>query len=988
MLLRLLDAPHWELGGLRVDLPSTLLGWLAAYLAVQGDWVGREQVGVLLWPDEAKERAQHNLRVNLHRLRGLLRSQGVPAIVEADARRLRLKVPTDVEQFRDAMARGAWPVAVGLHRRPLLADAALPGFEALSEWAEMQRASLLDQWRDACIRRAAQLGEAREFAAAAELLERVLQLDPLAEDVMQDLLRCMVATGSVERARDEYRRFADRLRADLGVVPQQATAEIVAFDRPAPLPRTPAQAARAPATLVGRAAELKALAAAAARIVIIDGPAGVGKTRLVDAAFPRASRLHCRQGMEAVPYFPLAQYLRQRDHSAIDAAVALSGCSVLTSSATTARDVAGAATHGDGAVARQLLFDAAAAALRRTSEQVVLEDVQWADAATCAFLRHLARAGDFVIVVTARSEDRRSDLAATLTQLRSTAATFEMHVDGLDADGLRALAADALGVDVPADVGAWLKRRTGGNPLLAGLTLRSMRESAALQQALRAATVPAWRTWLQEAELRLPSQVEELLRAQVAPLSRRALRLMEALSVLQEPASLALAATVGGLSTEEVVAGWEEAEERRIADPAGIAHELLRVYIHGEMPAARRRLLHARVAQILAGRGDFAQVAEHWMAAGDPELAATYWYKRARQLHAESLAAEAADLYAKVLASARSPERRRAAALDRAVALCDLVEFEQAARELLSLLPALVDRRARAVALMTLARSRAGMGKVTEAWALLQEARATAAGLDDRQLGFDLDELEHVLLIRQGKTAEAFERLRPHLEGGGAGRPSRRLAQLWLSFSTWHIDQGRLESGIEAAQRALALARDLGSHPQFVYAAANLLNAFALLGRSDEAFPVVEAALALGRTDGSDLLRSNLARAYLLRNEPWRALPHAERVAREARGTFIEGVALGTQAEALARLGRPADARDAIQRALLLLPETDVAMVRAAIVLTVATCGDDAQLAQAMAFVPALAGSQLPPATVASLKKRLAARGVPWPPEFEAAPAP
>ncbi|HEU0198799.1 MAG TPA: hypothetical protein VFR86_00025 [Burkholderiaceae bacterium] len=83
MLLRLLDTPHWEIGEVRFDLPHTLVGWLAAYLALQGDWVGRERIGIVLWPEDVGEQALHNLRVNLHRLRQLLKAQGVPALVEA-----------------------------------------------------------------------------------------------------------------------------------------------------------------------------------------------------------------------------------------------------------------------------------------------------------------------------------------------------------------------------------------------------------------------------------------------------------------------------------------------------------------------------------------------------------------------------------------------------------------------------------------------------------------------------------------------------------------------------------------------------------------------------------------------------------------------------------------------------------------------------------------------------------------------------------------
>lgn len=44
---------------------------LLAFLAYSGDWVSRERLAYLFWPDTTTEKAQQNLRGLLYRLRSL-----------------------------------------------------------------------------------------------------------------------------------------------------------------------------------------------------------------------------------------------------------------------------------------------------------------------------------------------------------------------------------------------------------------------------------------------------------------------------------------------------------------------------------------------------------------------------------------------------------------------------------------------------------------------------------------------------------------------------------------------------------------------------------------------------------------------------------------------------------------------------------------------------------------------------------------------------
>jgi DNA-binding SARP family transcriptional activator len=100
MLKLLGTSPGWHDGARLQPLPDTVPGWTIAYLAVAADWVPRERLCALLWPQAAAAEAQHSLRMNLHRMRGVLSAWGQPDALEADRRRVRLQLPTDTDAFR------------------------------------------------------------------------------------------------------------------------------------------------------------------------------------------------------------------------------------------------------------------------------------------------------------------------------------------------------------------------------------------------------------------------------------------------------------------------------------------------------------------------------------------------------------------------------------------------------------------------------------------------------------------------------------------------------------------------------------------------------------------------------------------------------------------------------------------------------------------------------------------------------------------------
>lgn len=272
-VLRLLGtAPGWvQDDGLR-PLPDNLPGWTLAYLALASDWVPRERLCALLWPQAAAAEAQHSLRMNLHRMRGVLAAFGAQAALEADRRRVRLALPTDVAQLPSADGEAPVPPYPGA----LLDGFTCDGFPALAEWLQLERTALANRWREAAVARLARLDDGADEAVA--LAQQMLAVDVLDETALGRLLVGLRAQDRGEEADRHYAAYRERLARELGAEPSPAIRALASGAA-----RAAERGAMPPPAFVGRKVELAELAsklARGARLVTIVGPGGVGKSAL------------------------------------------------------------------------------------------------------------------------------------------------------------------------------------------------------------------------------------------------------------------------------------------------------------------------------------------------------------------------------------------------------------------------------------------------------------------------------------------------------------------------------------------------------------------------------------------------------------------------------------------------------------------------------------------------------------------------------------
>ena len=238
---------------------------------------------------------------------------------------------------------------------------------------------------------------------------------------------------------------------------------------------------------------------------------------------------------------------------------------------------------------------------------LVVDDAHWVD---CGSLRLLAfllprleelRAA--VLLATRPAEvgtGREADLLAVLT---TDPATEILTLAPLSADGVARLIAAGLGSEPDPGFASACRDATGGTPFLVRTLVVALRQagvapvdaSASRVQGLAIATVGRWAA------------------VQLRRLGPDAARLARAVSVL-ERADLAEAADLAGLAPRDAAGAAELLVHAGVLEerPLAFAHSILRGAVYGEIAATDRAEAHGRAAHLLAERdAGQARVAEH-----------------------------------------------------------------------------------------------------------------------------------------------------------------------------------------------------------------------------------------------------------------------------------------------------------------------------------------------------------------------------------------
>ena len=851
--LTILGAPSLHLGGTLLPLTVRKTLALLILLARSGVSVPRARVVSLLWPDLDETTGRRNLRRELARLRESGAGDTVRA--EGDVLALATVVRCDVDAFDAALAAGRPDEALALWRGPLADGFALGDADAFDEWLAREREQLGER-RQAALRASAAAREAAgDVAGALVRVEALLADDPLQEQHHRDAMRLLAASGRREAALAQFERCRALLRAELGLEPMAETelmasalrgpasaakAQAPPSDRPASsspaaaVSSDPTPTSRSHAWLpsafpfVGRNEEVARLEAAwnTGRPIVVEGEAGVGKTRLATdfaAAHGPFALARCRAGDAELPYASFTRALR----ALMGPASALSDLPewVGRELARLMPELGSAPTPIRSDEERSRFFEACARGWQALSadnfDAVVLDDWHLADAASRTLLGFIAKRRTESAAATGAREllvmRPELDRAASESRHALIDATGALHLrlETLPTGAVLDLVRQLSGASHPVRFAERLERATGGNPFFLAETLRHLAEI----ELLSADAVGSWHTPFDEAtrdyqELPMPASVLETVLARVQRLPAASRRVLEAAALAAEPFAPSLLASACALSELDAVLAIEEAVaasllQEHAAGGFAFAHDLVQQALNSALSPERRRLVHRRLALgAEAAKAAPATIATHHEASGDSARAVVHRIAagdRAQRLHALP---EAMAHWTRALADRPTPSQALALheRLLRVAHQRSEIDVVRAQADALGTLLAsgALDAGERVDAAIGRGLAMAQAGQADQA---LLELDALPAAIDELQRGrmlrarcialLNLSRSEEALLVAQEALAL------PSLADAD------RVEMLDLAFINDN-DSGRIESALVHVDAALALGRRIG----------------------------------------------------------------------------------------------------------------------------------------------------------------------------------
>jgi hypothetical protein len=375
---------------------------------------------------------------------------------------------------------------------------------------------------------------------------------------------------------------------------------------------------------VGRVrAVLRAVGRGSGGVLVIEGAAGVGKSRLLQAARAAASQLDVRLltalGSDLEQGFPFGVMRQLFERPLLDAesgvrdrwlaGAAGRAADVLTGSPTASSGVPTDQSIGDDSYAWQHGLYWLASNLAADSPLVlVVDDLQWCDAPSVRALAFIARRLDgqplALMLATRPLDPALTTEAATLV---AGPGVELLRLSTLTEAAVATLVSARLAIEPhPRFVRACVDA-TGGNPFLLGELLDETAARGVDPTAVAAADINAI----------VPHGVANAVLLRLARLTPGAATLARALSVLGECTQVGDAGQLAGLTDSDVEVALAALISAGVVQPgtaARFSHPILRAAIYGDLSPAERERMHRATARILRDRGARAgQIGPHVM---------------------------------------------------------------------------------------------------------------------------------------------------------------------------------------------------------------------------------------------------------------------------------------------------------------------------------------------------------------------------------------
>ena len=480
----------------------------------------------------------------------------------------------------------------------------------------------------------------------------------------------------------------------------------------------------------------------------------------------------------------------------------------------------------DSETAKMRLLEALARSLESQTEELVFDDLQWADEASLELLLFLVERTQLKFLISLRPHEGNSALTQTLASLRTRKDYAELELLALSQTEVGQLISSLNPSKQEAkDFSNWLFSKTGGNPFFILETLRALFEAQVLS-----ANASSWYSSLDSLtqaynELELPPGLKVVIEHPLKGLSNEAKRVLDISAVLAEGLEPELIAGLAGLSI------WAASDTLLALELCGLisknrfSHDLIRQALYNNLSPGKRKMIHKLVAQALEG-AELIQ-AEHYYLGAEPHKAAQIWFQVARfRFGAGHFEEQSTALYERILSlgiSGPDVDRAKAYLAGRYLSQNRLEEMNGLID---SVLATSQDSLARTFALLQKTSRHFLKGEMGKARESLSLAERHLADFDDKGLARDFA-LSRVYLDQyEGKYQEALERseailAQKRLEAADFGLIS------WLSTLAYvHCGLGQFEQALSIYYEQLEVAKQLGFKRSQAQAASDIMQPF------------------------------------------------------------------------------------------------------------------------------------------------------------------
>lgn len=597
-------------------------------------------------------------------------------------------------------------------------------------------------------------------------------------------------------------------------------------------------------------ARLGGLGTGPARVIVITGDAGIGKTSLVGAIL----RMAGERGADVLSGTAV-EFEEDVPYTVVADALGPAAAALASASGEDDGPLAVERHRAHRAVADVLEVMAAARPL-----VLALDDLHWADPASVELVCHLLRRrpqGPMLLILAMRPGQAADTLVRTIERAAREGGVDRLPLGPLDRDDCARL----LGPSITEGRRRRLEELSGGNPLYLSLLARAGAGDGPMPESVRAA-------------------VDE----EIAGLRPSVRRVLEGAAVAGDPFDPEIAAAAADVSPHEARVALDDLVRTGLVrigpgdERPRFRHPVVRLAVYEGTPSAWRVAAHARAAAHLGRVGGDLQSRAHHLARsaslGDPEAAGVI-EQAARQARATAPAAAALRFEDARRLTPESPEalpQRLGLTVAAAQSHADAGELGRAAdllSEAITMTPVdLAD--VRVPLLVGCAGAERLLGRLDAAEGHLREALAATAGTDPAVATVVRTEIALGCLYRSGRfDLHRSRRWAAHAlaDARTSGDPAL-LARACASSALVECASGDMRAADALARRgeAIVAAMDDEALSGILDVVFNLTWAALLVERFDDALGLVRRGIdvARGLRQGSLLLPMLIVEAQVL----------------------------------------------------------------------------------------------------------------------------